>query len=208
MPNIALIVAMRSEVPHALRKTNGTYQVGQNAISLIISGVGLKRASKAAQRVCCGSLGFHSDFLIHTGFCGAVGKGLDVGHLVIAGRLAHREREIHLCHSSVEKVAGLLKETEYHIGKLQSFNWPVLARSWVPRDTLAVDMESFAIAQTAAKHRIPLVVIKAVSDIVPEQISLTGLLRLARSLKINTQKAGNRLNKILEKIFVAPDLFN
>ena len=208
MPNIALIVAMRSEVPHILRETTGTYQVGNNAVGLAISGVGLKRAHNAAQQVCGGSLGFHPDLLINSGFCGAVGKGLDVGHLVIADRLAHREREIQLGNWAIEKVADLLEKSEYHVGKLQTFNWPVLSRSRVPRDTLAVDMESFAIAQTAAKYRIPMVIIKAVSDVVPEHISLTGLLTLARNFRVNAQKARDRLNAILKRLFEDQDLRN
>jgi adenosylhomocysteine nucleosidase len=208
MPNIALIVAMRSEVPPILRKTAGTYQFGNNAVGLAVSGIGLKRARSAAQRVCSGTLGFQPDLLINSGFCGAVGKGLDVGHLIIADRLAHREREIQLKNWAVEKVADLLEKPEYHVGKLQTFNWPVLSRSRVPRGTLAVDMESFAIAQTAAKYRIPIVIIKAVSDVVPEHISLTGLLTLAGSFRVNAQKARDRLSAILKRFFEDQDLFN
>ena len=206
MVNIAFIVAMRSEVPYLLREYNGTFQVGQNVIRMIISGVGQKRARKAAQRVCGGLLGFHPDFLIHSGFCGAVGKGLDVGHLVIADCLAYRERKIYLSNSAVEKFPALIKGSGYHVGKLQTFNWPVLSRSRVPRDTLAVDMESFAIAQAAAENGMPLTIIKAVSDVVPEQISLTGLLNLARSLRVNMKKARASLSMILNQLFEDQDL--
>ena len=208
MPKIALIVAMRSEVPHILRETTGTYQLGNNAVGMAVSGVGLKRARKAAQRVCSGDLGFQPDLLINSGFCGAVGVGLDVGHLVVPNRLAHREQEVQLSNWAVEKVAGLLEKSEYHVGKLQTFNWPVLSRSRVPRGTLAVDMESFAIAQTAAKYRIPIVIIKAVSDVVPEHISLTGLLTLAGCFRVNAQKARDRLSAILKRLFEDQDLFN
>ena len=65
MPNIALIVAMRTEVPHMLRKAAGPYRFGHNAVGLAVSGVGLKRARYAAQQVCSGSLGFQPDLLIH-----------------------------------------------------------------------------------------------------------------------------------------------
>jgi nucleoside phosphorylase len=207
MPKIALIVAMRSEVPHILRETTGTYQLGNNAVGMAVSGVGLKRARKAAQRVCSGDLGFQPDLLINSGFCGAVGVGLDVGHLVVPNRLAHREQEVQLSNWAVEKVAGLLEKSEYHVGKLQTFNWPVLSRSRVPRDTLAVDMESFTIAQTAAKYRIPMAIIKAVSDVVPEHISLAGLLTLAWSLRVNAQKARDSLSAILNQLFEDQDLF-
>ncbi len=207
MPNIALIVAMRSEVPHILR-ANGIYQVGHNTIRLTLSGVGLKRARNATQQVCSGSLGFHPDLLINSGFCGAVAKGLKVGHFVIADRLGYRDQEIDSSKRTVDKVGDLLVKSEYHVGKLQTFNWPVLSRSRVPRDTLAVDMESFAIAQTAAKFRIPLIIIKAVSDVVPEHLSLAGLVTLARNFRVNTQKARARLNKILKQLFEDPELMN
>ena len=201
MPNIALIVAMRTEVPQMLRKTAGPYRFGYNAVGLAVSGVGLKRARKAAQQVCCGSMGFQPDLLINSGFCGAVGKGMDIGDLVIADRLAHCKRETQLKNWAVEKVAGFLDKSEYHVGKLQTFNWPVLARSRVPRDTLAVDMESFAIAQTAANYGIPLAIIKAVSDVVPEHFSLAGLSTLTRRLSVNAQKARARLSTVLKRLF-------
>ena len=91
-------------------------------------------------------------------------------------------------------------ESEYHLGKLQTSNWPVLSRARVAGDTLAVDMESFAIAQTAAKYQIPAIIIKAVSDIVPKHASLIGLLNLVRSFKINSKKARARLSMNVKKI--------
>ena len=145
--------------------------------------------------------------LINLGFCGAVRNKLDIGHLIIANRLAYRDREIQLENSPTEKVVGLLAESEYHVGKLQTFNWPVLSRARVAGDTLAVDMESFAIAQTAAKYQIPVIIIKAVSDIVPRHASLISLLNLVRRLKINSKKAQARLSMNVKKIFENPDLF-
>jgi nucleoside phosphorylase len=184
-----------------LRGAVETCQFGNNVVGLAVSGIGLKRARHTAQQVCGGSLGFQPDLLINSGFCGAVGVNVDVGHIVVPNRLAHREQEVKLSNWAVEKVAGLLENSEYRVGKLQTFNWPVLSRSRVPRDTLAVDMESFIIAQTAAKCCIPMAIIKAVSDVVPEHISLAGLLTLARSLKVNAQKARDSLSAILNQLF-------
>jgi nucleoside phosphorylase len=167
MPNIGLIVAMRAEVPHMLKELTGIYRIGDNAIRVAVSGIGLKRARRATQQVCTGSLGFLPDLLINSGFCGAVRDKLDIGHLIIANRLAYRDREIQLENSPIEKIVDLLDGSEFHVGKLQTFNWPVLSRAKVAGDTLAVDMESFAIAQTAATYHIPTIIIKAVSDIVP-----------------------------------------
>ena len=200
MPNIGLIVAMRAEVPYMLKNSTGIYQIGDNAIRVAVSGIGLKSARRTTQQVCNGSLGFLPDLLINTGICGAVGDKLDIGHLIIANRLAYRDREIQLENSPIEQVVDLLLESEYHLGKLQTSNWPVLSRARVAGDTLAVDMESFAIAQTAAKYQIPAIIIKAVSDIVPKHASLIGLLNLVRSFKINSKKARARLSMNVKKI--------
>ena len=86
MPNIGLIVAMRAEVPYMLKNTTGIYQIGDNAIRVAVSGIGLKRARRATQQVCTGSLGFLPDLLINSGFCGAVQNQLDIGHLIFANR--------------------------------------------------------------------------------------------------------------------------
>jgi nucleoside phosphorylase len=68
-------------------------------------------------------------------------------------------------------------------------------------------MESFAIAQTAATYCIPMAIIKAVSDVVPEHISLAGLLTLAGSFRAKAQKARDRLNATLKRLFEDQDLF-
>jgi len=157
--------------------------------------------------VCTGSLGFLPDLLINSGFCGSVRKQLDIGHLIIANRLAYRDREIQLENSPIENIVDLLVESEFHVGKVQTFNWPVLSRARVAEDTLAVDMESFAIALTAAKYQIPVIIMKAVSDIVPKHAGLISLLKLVRSLKTNSKKARARLSLNVKKIFEAQDLF-
>ena len=206
MPNIGLIVAMRAEVPYMLKNTTGIYQIGDNAIRVAVSGIGLKKARRATQQVCTGSLGFLPDLLINSGICGAVRDKLDIGHLIIANRLAYRDREIQLENSPIEKIVDLLVESELHVGKLQTFNWPVLSRARVAGDTLAVDMESFAIAQTAAKYHIPAIIIKAVSDLIPKHAGLISLLSQVRSLIIDSGKTRACLSMNLKKIIEYQDL--
>jgi len=206
MPNIGLIVAMRAEIPHILKNTTGIYQIGENAIRVAVSGIGLKKARRATQQVCTGSLGFLPDLLINSGICGAVRDKLDIGHLIIANRLAYRDREIQLENSPIEKIVDLLVESELHVGKLQTFNWPVLSRARVAGDTLAVDMESFAIAQTAAKYHIPAIIIKAVSDLIPKHAGLISLLSQVRSLIIDSGKTRACLSMNLKKIIEYQDL--
>jgi nucleoside phosphorylase len=208
MANIGIIVAMRTEIPYPLADTTGIYRSGANAIRVAVSGIGFRKARRTARRVCTGSLGFAPDLLINAGFCGAVQDGLPVGHLIIANCVAYRDQEIQLDNSLLEKLADLLPESEYHVGGIQTFNRPVLSRGGRSGDTLAVDMESFAIAQTAAECGVPTIILKAVSDIVPEHAGLIGLWSQARSLKSNAKKARARLSVIAQKIFEAPDLLD
>ena len=201
MPDIALLVAMRAEVPPIFKHAAGVCRIGDNAIRLAVTGIGPKKARRAARQVCTGSLGIRPDLLINAGFCGAVRNELDIGHLVVADLIAYRDRVIRPAISLIEKTAGLLAGPNFRVGKLQTFNWPVLSRTGVSGNTLAVDMESFAIAQTAAAHQIPSIIIKAVSDIVPKHAGLSSLLSLVRSLKINTTTARDRLSATAAKIF-------
>ena len=207
MPNIALVVAMRTEIPHILTNTTAFARIGDKAIRLAVTGIGPEKARRTTQQVCTGSLGFIPDLLINAGFCGAVQNELNPGHLIIANLLAYRDREMQLENSPIEKVANLLAKTEYRIGKLQTFNWPVLSRARVSGDTLAVDMESFAVAQTAATHQIAALIIKAVSDIVPQHAGLFSLLALVRNFKINTTKAKAQLSVIIKKILNDQNFF-
>ena len=51
MPNLALIVAMQSEVPPVLKHTSGLCRIGDNAIRLAVSGIGPKKARRTTQQV-------------------------------------------------------------------------------------------------------------------------------------------------------------
>lgn len=208
MSNIALIVAMRTEIPHMLKNTNGLFQTGDKAIRLAVSGIGPKKSRRTTQQVCTGSLGYIPDLLINAGFCGAARNEINIGHLIIANLLGYRDRVIQLDNSPIEKIGNLLLGSEYRIGKLQTFNWPVLSRARVSGDALAVDMESFAVAQTAATYQIPAIIIKAVSDIVPQHAGLFTLLTLLRNIKSNTRKARAGLSVIVKKIFENQHLFD
>lgn len=208
MSNIALIVAMRTEIPHMLKNTNGIFQTGDKAIRLAVSGIGPKKSRRTTQQVCTGSLGFIPDLLINAGFCGAARNEINIGHLIIANLLGYRDRVIQLDNSPIEKIGNLLLGSEHRIGKLQTFNWPVLSRARVSGDALAVDMESFAVAQTAATYQIPAIIIKAVSDIVPQHAGLFTLLTLLRNIKSDTRKARAGLSVIVKKIFENQHLFD
>ena len=206
MTNIGLIVAMRTEVPHMLEGKTGIYRIGDNAIRLVVTGIGPKKARHATRQLCTGSLGFRPDLLINAGFCGAVRNELKVGDLILANLIGYHDQEIRLQNSPFANIADLLVGSDHRVGKLQTFKWPVLSRSRVSGDPLAVDMESFAIVQTAAAYQIPAIVIKAVSDMVPRHAGLFSLLTLVRCIKTNSSKARTRLSVITEKIVAYQNL--
>ena len=183
-----------------MKDTTDIYHIGENTIRVAVSGIGLKKARRATKQMCTGSLGFLPDLVINAGFCGAVRSEMVIGHLILANRLAYRERELELKNSPTEKVSGLLAESKYRVGKLQTFNWPVLSRTRVSDDTLAVDMESFAIAEITAKYQIPAIFIKAVSDIVPRHAGPIRMMKLVRSLMVNSRKARACLSFNVNKI--------
>lgn len=200
MPNIGLIVALQAEMPHFLKEYGSVYRTGAHAVKVAVSGIGPHRARRATQQMCNGSLGFYPELLLNLGFCGAVQDDLDIGQLVVACRLSFRKQEITPSPTAIAGIVDLLAGMNYRIGKLQTFNWPVLSRSRVSGDTLAVDMESFAVAHTAAEYRIPALLIKAVSDRVPRHVSLRRLLAAFQSLKGGMPKARRQLDSLAQKM--------
>jgi nucleoside phosphorylase len=69
-------------------------------------------------------------------------------------------------------------------------------KSWYR--SIGFDMESFAIADTAARYQIPTLVIKSITDIVPERAGLFSMLKLVRSLQNNADRARIQLNRAVE----------
>jgi nucleoside phosphorylase len=198
MCNVGLIVAMKSEVPGMLSGDRDILQAGPHAVRLLVSGMGPLRARSAAERMCIEHHGFHPDYLMMVGFCGGAGKGLGIGHLVIADRIVYREREIEIEQPLVASAARAAQGAEHHIGKLQTCDWPVFSTRGLSADVLAVDMESFAIAETAFRHHLPAVIVKAVSDIVPPRASVRSILGLFR---LDLGEPKSRLETFVQRYF-------
>jgi nucleoside phosphorylase len=196
--NVGLVVAMKSEVPAMFSGDRGVFQAGRCAVRLLISGMGPLRARSAAERMCAGDQGFHPDFLMMVGFCGGVGTGLGIGHLIIADRIVYREREIKLEQPLVASAARAAQGAEHHVGTLQTCDWPAFSTRGLSADVMAVDMESFALAETALRHHLPAVVVKAVSDIVPPRASVRSMLALFR---LDLEEPKSRLETFIQRYF-------
>ena len=64
---------------------------------------------------------------------------------------------------------------ERYAGAFQTFDWFVGSRKKVLDDVVAVEMEGYAMAEEAQKHSIPFAMVKAVSDVVPENGSVISM---------------------------------
>ena len=201
MTNVVLIVAQRTEVPILFRDTSTVHQLYDNVIKVIISGIGQKRAGKKTKNLCESKERFSPEYLINLGFCGATNDELNIGDLIIANRLSYNNQEIHLNNRYIDKVKDSFQGIKHFTGKLQTFNWPVFSRKRVCEDTLAVDMESFAIGETSKNYKIPIVVIKVVSDIVPKRVSVKNLWYQLESMINNKRYVQSQLNVFVKHYF-------
>lgn len=203
MSSIGLIVAIRREIPDILQhKKLGSHKIGNDDVYIVVSGIGPQKARNATEKICSNCSEFHPDYLMTLGFCGGVHDDLEIGHLIIADRVTYENQEIELEKKHLDKTINALVGNEYQIGKFQTFDWPVLSRNKVSEDTLAVDMESFAIAEIARNCRMPIIIIKGVCDIVPERVSLKSLWNLVTTIRNNTKNTKSQLNNFAKQYFL------
>ncbi len=169
---IGLAIAMRAEAtalfvsPAAGSIT--TYAMGRGAVGLLISGIGARRARAAAERLCAQ---FHPHYLMSLGVCGAVDDRLAVGDLVVADRVLRGGDSVALISPHTEDALAAARQAgcNTHLGAVRTFDRPLLSRRRLGAGVLAADMEGYAVAEVAWEHGLPMVVVKAISDIVPER---------------------------------------
>lgn len=201
MPNVGFIVSLHSEVPFLFRDTSIVHQMYDNLIKVVISGIGQKRAGKKTESLCENKERFFPEYIINLGFCGAANDELSIGDFIIANRLSYNNQEIQLKNMYIDKVKEAFQGTKHFTGKLQTFDWPVFSRSRIYEDTLAVDMESFAIGETSMKYQIPVIVIKVVSDIVPKKVSAKNLWYQLKSIINNKRHVQSQINEFVKHYF-------
>ena len=164
MPKVGLICATKYELPEIIPYRNSkqiqTYNIGNFDIGVIISDVGPENAKTATKKL---YLDYKPDWIIVFGICGGSQIKLVVGDIIIANKIHYNGDEIVLKCSQLEGVKTCLSNNliTYHVGKLQTFDHPVLSRKEVLADVLGVDMESYVIVDEANKHNIPSIIIKS-----------------------------------------------
>ncbi len=155
-------------------------------ITLVQTGIG-KKVSDAIQQL---SKYFRIQLMISSGFAGSVNPGVGIGDLVIGKRVLHSpqdefEGEIKInsilpCDKSMANLAIKLSSTNNfrsHYGDILSVNGIIhksSTKKYIGNQTsaIAVDMESFAIAEQASAMGIPFIVTRAISDAADEDMKI------------------------------------
>jgi adenosylhomocysteine nucleosidase len=184
MHPIGLIAAMNQECQPLLRGVNGweKYRTGrftcyrfrlddQDCV-LIQSGIGLERASEATHTLVAT---VHPQLLVSFGVAGAVHDDLKIGDVVYIrstilldnGAAGPSMRLAELSGPAWQAVAAALQPGGAQIVMGTAFTTP--GSQSVPGESPVIEnpvleMETFAIAQAAAEHAIPLLALRAISD--------------------------------------------
>jgi adenosylhomocysteine nucleosidase len=190
--NIGIVVAMPEEVRPILRRfgSHRKEQAGQfpvyhlrldgRSLTLIQSGMGLKKAAAATDELIAYA---KPRILISAGFAGGVRKGLAVGDVVLAGQALALSEGVLSDAGTLENERLLAALADHFSG--QPFRiaggTTVTTRSIVHKGTAdqliakeivnpVLDMETSAVAETAARSGIPLVAVRAISDDAEEEL--------------------------------------
>ena len=200
--SIAFIFALPFEVPQTLRNRTRWPLIRGKTIRVTVAGMGKKKARSAACELIEAFPASRPDCLFVLGFCGGARDDIPIGRLIIPDVLAYEQRLIGIRNDYINKIKACLGDSEYRTGTLQTFDCPVLSRSGINEHVVAVDMESFAIAEVCRQQAIQVVVAKAVTDIVPRRASLRNLLMLLPAIRSNIVAARNQLDHFVRSALV------
>lgn len=207
MVKIGLLGELKCELPKVIpynrSKHVQTYKIGDYDIGVLLSGVGQKRAEKATERLCTE---FNPDYLIFLGFCGSVDPELNIGTLLVADTIHYRDKKESLEGLELEhvKICLTASSIDHRVGEFQTFDYPVLSRGEVLEGVLGVDMEAYGIVKKAKEYGVPSIVIKSVSDILPERKPLVlPTMRLIYRIFRNFKTAKKGLNDFGQNYFMS-----
>jgi adenosylhomocysteine nucleosidase len=195
---VGLIAAMPDEVRPLLKKVGSydksvldgfplyRFSVAGRRCLLIESRIGTKRAERATQALIASE---HPEVIISFGFGGAVRSGMAVGDLAIARSIRlHQGRYPDAREGIVLPVAAKVRQTLEAVCDQRGcairegdfltseiiLNKKELAGD-LPQDVVnpVLDMETWAVALVAAREKIPLLAIRAVSDAADEELGFS-----------------------------------
>ena len=155
-------------------------------ITLVQMGIG-KNVSNIIQHL---SKCFRIQLMVSSGFAGSINSEVGVGDLIIGRHVLHSSQEVFegeikidstlSCHASFVELAVKLCSTSnfrYHCGDVLTVSRVIRQSSTKKHlgdqtSAIAVDMESFAIAERANAMGIPFVIIRAISDGADEDMEI------------------------------------
>jgi len=152
---ILLIVTMEAEIPDGFKS--------ERDISVLVTGSGMINVEKKLKSFLERN---DVDFIVCTGFCGGTTDNFGIGQLIVANQAIYGQKEIKLAIPK-KMVKRLGKMINLKIEKIQSFDHLVTSRDKIKKGVMAVDMEVYKIAQIAKEQKIPLIIAKVISDIIP-----------------------------------------
>lgn len=152
-----------------------------HTILIIESGMGFENAGRAAEAIIGAAV---PDLLISAGFCGGLAPELRVGDVVVAtALLVATVGDLENVPTDVPDACRKLVDASTPDDRLFSGSFISTPRM-LPKRRLAgmvppsvrcpaVEMESAAIAQIAARHRVPFAAIRSVSDPLEEELDFS-----------------------------------
>jgi adenosylhomocysteine nucleosidase len=175
----------------------GNLKILSDGSLVAVSGMGARAAAAAAHSLI--EAGVAS--LMTFGVAGGLDPALSAGTLLLPEQIASPDGR---CLSTSEAWCRQLRATlgeKTFAGTLFTSELPVdsvdaKSRTFTQTGALAVDMESFAVAEVAAEHCIPFVALRAIVD--------TALDSLPRSVMAASSEGGVRISKLLVNLARSP----
>ncbi|NQT50372.1 hypothetical protein HQ571_06790 [Candidatus Kuenenbacteria bacterium] len=187
--NIWLVVADEREVPF---DANGGF-----VSKIIVTGIGYSKTVKSLEAELESEV---PDMIICLGFCGSVTRKLKVGNTVIASQVRYRKpwtlktQRLDIDTKKIFPRTITLKKGVVR-GVFQTFHGMVRHRFGASRGVVAVDQETYHVAELAQQYDVPIIIAKVVSDVVP--IIPTTVKRQIGKIKINYKQSRGSLNLFL-----------
>jgi adenosylhomocysteine nucleosidase len=168
-------------------------------IAVAVSGAGRPAAARATEAMI---LGHHPAWVFSAGFCGGLSPKLQRHDILMADRIAQTDGTELPVDLEAVRSAPLLSKRGVHVGRLLTADEIVrqprekraLGES---HDALAVDLESFAVAEVCSRRRTRLLAIRVVSDAVDDRLPQE-VKRLSQQ-KTRAAQFGAALGAILDR---------
>lgn len=130
-------------------------------VAAVESGAGPKRAERATHALLDGH---HPNWVIACGFSGALRDGIGIGDIIVADAISYADHEIAVPHGLAANPANGL-----HVGRFVTTDAIVHTvadkRQLADRrDSIACDMESYAVAVACREAKVPFMAVRVVTD--------------------------------------------